>query len=240
MTEQSALQSKRLPGKNRKAQLLRIASAVFARTGLHGTTTQALAKAAGITEPILYAHFSSKDELFRVAVENNIAARLCALNERLTLCGFEGTAFEVIEDLAKETMGACVAQDTNATLTNWALLEAPEYAADLYRNEFGAVEIIWERELRHRLQNQSSTVRSFARLLPLAINACLAYGFWLAVLRHTPATAKELACQYAAVLAQVTVDGAALLRSAGEDVERKDHIASRGILRQHQSAEIVS
>jgi AcrR family transcriptional regulator len=239
MTEQIALLPKRLPAKSRKAQIVKTASALFAQTGLHGTTTQALAKAARITQPILYAHFSSKDELFRVAVENNIAARLDALGERLAANGAAGTAFAVIEDLAKETMGACVAPDTNATLTNWALLEAPEYAADLYRNEFGAVEIIWERELRRRLRAQPSTARSFAGLIPLAINACLAYGFWLAALRHTPATARELACQYASVLAQVTVDGAALCRSAREDAEREDRIASSGTPRQHQSAEIV-
>ena len=64
-------QAKRLAGPNRRAQVLRTASAQFAITGLHGTTTLALAKAAGISEAILYVHFGNKTQLFREAVEIN-------------------------------------------------------------------------------------------------------------------------------------------------------------------------
>src|SRR2546426_1024969 len=46
--------AERLAGPNRRAQVLRTASAQFAMTGLHGTTTLTLAKAAGISEAILF------------------------------------------------------------------------------------------------------------------------------------------------------------------------------------------
>jgi Bacterial regulatory proteins, tetR family len=49
--------AKRLAGPNRRAQLLRTAPAQFAMTGLHGTTSLALAQAAGISEAILYVRF---------------------------------------------------------------------------------------------------------------------------------------------------------------------------------------
>jgi len=68
--------AKRLPGPNRRAQVLRTASAQFAMTGLHGTTTFTLAEAAGISEAILYVHFGNKTQLFREAVEINTQTRL--------------------------------------------------------------------------------------------------------------------------------------------------------------------
>ena len=41
-----------------------VATKLFARNGYEATTTAAIADAAGITEPILYRHFKSKQELF--------------------------------------------------------------------------------------------------------------------------------------------------------------------------------
>lgn len=61
--------SGRLPAAKRKAQLLHAAAKVFAQYGYSGTTTAELAKAAGITEPIIYRHFSGKRELFIALVE---------------------------------------------------------------------------------------------------------------------------------------------------------------------------
>jgi AcrR family transcriptional regulator len=48
----------------RRRQLLEVAASLFARLGYRGTTTAELAKAAGITEPILYRHFNNKLDLF--------------------------------------------------------------------------------------------------------------------------------------------------------------------------------
>src|SRR5260370_257775 len=75
--------TKRLAGPNRRAQVLRAASAQFAQTGLHGTKTLMLAKAAGISEAILYAHFGSKTQLFREAVKINSEMRLRSLDSHL-------------------------------------------------------------------------------------------------------------------------------------------------------------
>ena len=63
--------SKRLPATERKAQLLDTAAAVFAKYGYSGTTTAELAKAAGVSEPIIYRHFKNKKELFIALVEQS-------------------------------------------------------------------------------------------------------------------------------------------------------------------------
>ncbi|MCC6428700.1 MAG: TetR/AcrR family transcriptional regulator [Phycisphaerales bacterium] len=59
----------RLPAAQRKEQLLDRASELFARHGYARATTAELAKAAGVTEPILYRHFDSKRDLFVALIE---------------------------------------------------------------------------------------------------------------------------------------------------------------------------
>jgi len=63
--------SSRLPAEKRKAQLLDCAAKVFAARGYNGATTAELAKAAGITEPIIYRHFKGKKEMFIALVERS-------------------------------------------------------------------------------------------------------------------------------------------------------------------------
>ncbi|MBL8901042.1 MAG: TetR/AcrR family transcriptional regulator [Planctomycetes bacterium] len=60
---------RRLAAPERKSELLRHALPIFAARGYAGTTTRELAKAARITEPILYRHFASKTELFLAVLE---------------------------------------------------------------------------------------------------------------------------------------------------------------------------
>lgn len=43
---------------------------LFADRGFDGATTRAIAERAGVTQPLLNYHFSSKDELWRAAVDN--------------------------------------------------------------------------------------------------------------------------------------------------------------------------
>lgn len=48
---------------------MEVASKLFAKHGYEATTTAAIAHAAGVTEPILYRHFSSKQEMFVAIVK---------------------------------------------------------------------------------------------------------------------------------------------------------------------------
>lgn len=59
----------RLPAAQRREQLLETAIGLFGELGYNGATTSQLAKAAGVTEPIIYRHFSSKKELFIAVIE---------------------------------------------------------------------------------------------------------------------------------------------------------------------------
>jgi len=56
--------AKRLSKHQREQQLLKVAKRLFLRNGYLKTTTAAIARAAGITEPILYRHFRGKRDIF--------------------------------------------------------------------------------------------------------------------------------------------------------------------------------
>lgn len=57
---------------------------VFAHNGYGGSTTAAIAEAAGITEPILYRHFENKKDLFYRLIEEVTEQTLQIWKETLT------------------------------------------------------------------------------------------------------------------------------------------------------------
>jgi AcrR family transcriptional regulator len=188
-------------GPSRRAEVLRKASAQFAITGLHGTTTLALARAAGISQAVLVVHFGDKTQLFREAVEMNIEARLRLLDGHLSAIAVENR-IDWIERVAEATMMVCLADAANAMLMSWALLEAPEFATDLYRNEIGSVRILWDREIARRFPSSRTRELVSLHVVPYAVNTCLAHGLWFATLRHTPESAEPLARLFAISIAQ--------------------------------------
>src|ERR1700735_2987332 len=54
----------RMPGEDRRKQLLRVAVESFAQNGFSGTKTKDIAAAAGVSEAILFRHFASKEDLY--------------------------------------------------------------------------------------------------------------------------------------------------------------------------------
>jgi AcrR family transcriptional regulator len=66
----------RLGKAERKRQLLAHAKQLFVTLGYHATTTEKIAAAAGVTEPVLYRHFDSKKTLFLEVLEEVRAATL--------------------------------------------------------------------------------------------------------------------------------------------------------------------
>jgi AcrR family transcriptional regulator len=197
----STLQEAASLGSGGRLKVLRTVAAHFARTGLRGTTLSMLASAAGIPESILYARFGSKERLFREAVEHNIDARLRLLEARTLSANYENETIAV-ERIAEATVTVCVDGAVSSILTSWALLEDHDYAANLYRNEIGSVEFVWNRALAERFGDSPSRRILSIRLVPYAVSACLAYGFWLAALRHDAGGAAAMAQGFVAGIGQ--------------------------------------
>ena len=62
----------RLPGPERREQLLDVAGERFAELGFHALSMEAIAEAAGVSKPVLYQHFPSKRALYVAVVEDAV------------------------------------------------------------------------------------------------------------------------------------------------------------------------
>ena len=63
-----------MPGDKRREQILQTAFDLFSRRGFSGTTTKDIARMSGVSEAMVFKHFSSKDELYGAILE----AKKCA------------------------------------------------------------------------------------------------------------------------------------------------------------------
>jgi AcrR family transcriptional regulator len=59
----------RLSSKQRRQAIVEAVREVFAENGFDGTTTRALAQAAGVSEALLYKHFPSKESLYAAMLD---------------------------------------------------------------------------------------------------------------------------------------------------------------------------
>ncbi len=63
----------RLTGSERRRQIVRVAASLFAEKGFVATTTRELAAACGVSEAVIYKHFSGKEELFETVLRQKMA-----------------------------------------------------------------------------------------------------------------------------------------------------------------------
>ena len=73
--------TKRLPKNERRRSILDAAFTVLSAEGYSGMTTSRVAHAVGIAEPILYRHFSSKQNILRVLLDDVITRMMAAFRE---------------------------------------------------------------------------------------------------------------------------------------------------------------
>ena len=52
---------KRMTGEARRRQIVRVATSLFVKRGFRGTTTREIARKAGISEAVIFRHFSRKE-----------------------------------------------------------------------------------------------------------------------------------------------------------------------------------
>lgn len=65
---------KRMTGAQRKLQIVRVASSLFAKKGFGGTTTREIAEKARISEAVIFKHFAKKDDLYRAIIDSRCAS----------------------------------------------------------------------------------------------------------------------------------------------------------------------
>jgi AcrR family transcriptional regulator len=86
----------RLTGSARRAQLIEIARAVFAKRGFEATSVEEIAARAKVSKPIVYEHFGGKEGLYAVLVDREMDHVVARISEAIT----SGTPRERVERAA--------------------------------------------------------------------------------------------------------------------------------------------
>src|ERR1700742_3186501 len=72
---------RRMPRAEREDEMLHAAGEAFARSGFHDASMDAIAEAAGISKPMLYNYFGSKQGLYAAYIERSGHALLKSMRE---------------------------------------------------------------------------------------------------------------------------------------------------------------
>ena len=91
--------SERKSAEERRDEILEAAMVEFAERGLHGASTEAIARRAGISQPYVFRLFGSKKDLFKASVARCF---------RETLETFQRAAEGKRGEEALEAMGRCL------------------------------------------------------------------------------------------------------------------------------------
>lgn len=125
--------TERKTAEQRRADILRVAVPLFARGGLEGTSTDSVAKAAGISQPYLFRLFPTKKALFMALIQHGF--------ERVR-DAFEAAAGELTGEAALEAMGEVYSEllrdrdELMLQMQAYVASSDPEIGA-LTRREFG-------------------------------------------------------------------------------------------------------
>lgn len=132
----------RLKAAERREQLLDCAAGIFARFGYARATTAQLAKAAGVTEPIIYRHFKSKRDLFVALVER--------------------TGHRTLEQWERDLADAETPAERLARLIGDNPMVSPE-GRDAYRVFLQAISEVEDEEIKDAVSGHIDTVHAFIR-----------------------------------------------------------------------------
>ncbi|MDN5797160.1 MAG: TetR/AcrR family transcriptional regulator [Intrasporangium sp.] len=104
-TEEATVTVKtRMKGSERREVILDAATRAFAEGGFTGTTTDAVAREAGVSQPYVVRMFGTKLELF-VAVFERACERVRAMFEQVIEAGFDATS-----EVDRKRLGAAYAE----------------------------------------------------------------------------------------------------------------------------------
>lgn len=73
-----------MSGRERREQLLQVGAKLFAEKGFEAVTIEEIAAKAGVSKPVVYEHFGSKDGLYAVIVDREMNLLLGMVTDSLT------------------------------------------------------------------------------------------------------------------------------------------------------------
>lgn len=143
----------RLPGPERREQVLDAAKTIVGDRGFHGVSIDAVAREAGITRPVVYAHFEDLPGLLRALIDREAARALEQLMALLPKRGDEARPDELLAGALRAFLEA-----VRADPVTWRLVLMPPE---------GTPKMLQEQVARTR----QAVTQQLARIAPEALQA---------------------------------------------------------------------
>jgi AcrR family transcriptional regulator len=113
----------RMPAAERRRELVETAIRLFTEGSYRGTTTAEIARAAGVSEPILYRHFASKRDLYLAALDHVWSQARAAWEEAVSSADDASAA---VDEIGRRHVSLRETKLQLAELWVQALSEAPD------------------------------------------------------------------------------------------------------------------
>lgn len=135
----------RLTAAERRVQLMEVGRAVFASHGYEATVIDDVARKAGVTKPIIYEHFGSKEGLYAAIVEREMDDLVRRVSEKISVGGprarFEGAVVAFMTYTKEEPAGfAVLTRDSPNSAARRGLTrvidDLAERVGDVFRMQF--------------------------------------------------------------------------------------------------------
>jgi AcrR family transcriptional regulator len=129
----------RMKGDERRDQILATAVNLFSRNGFRGTTTKEIAKAAGVSEAMVFRHFATKEALYGAILDDKSCREDVSKfpwedNVALQEAMAKGDDFGVFYNLAFSALEKHQANVNFMRLIFYSALEEHELAARFFRD----------------------------------------------------------------------------------------------------------
>ena len=144
----------RLPGEERSRAIVSAALGLFAREGFSGTTTRRIARAAGVSEALVFKHFPNKESLYRAILKTKIrdAERALPLDTSLLELSDEEFLFRI----ATHVMSRVDADDAFCRLLLRSALDGHDLARKFHKARVQKVLSLIERRIRKRYSRRGT------------------------------------------------------------------------------------
>lgn len=151
-----------MPASQRREAIVDAAVDLFSKNGFRGTTTRELASAVGVSEPVLYQHFETKQALYDAILEAQCKEPLEELQRELDALSSVGDNRALFRRLAELLLDWYLTDPRYARLMMFSALEKHELAQLFYERQ---VAVFYEWITRHLRKEMDRGV--FRKIDPL-------------------------------------------------------------------------
>lgn len=142
---------RRISAPSRRQQILEVATRLFSRQGFHGTTTQQIARQAGITEALVFRHFPRKQDLYWAVLE--FKSRASAGRELLLHALRDPRPeTEVLAEIAEDILRRNSTDETLTRLLLFSALEEHRLSQRFFRTHVAERYELLARYIRQRIR----------------------------------------------------------------------------------------